>query len=123
MKTFRTRMTRAVLAAAVALSPSGAQGGYYHLDAGRPSRIEDATPMPRYELELQLALARYEAVASGVRRLRLEPTTKTTPLVRAHLNVACGTCSARFHLLVAARHQRGGAAWLTVHTSAVRPTV
>jgi len=50
-----------------------AQGDYYNRDAGRPTRIEDATPTPRYELELQLAPLRVEKLASGARRWRLEP--------------------------------------------------
>ena len=56
-----------------AVAPARAQGEYYNLDSGRPSQIEDATPTLRYELERQLAPARHEAVAGGVRRARLKP--------------------------------------------------
>ncbi|MEP6731879.1 MAG: hypothetical protein ABJE10_14625 [bacterium] len=50
-----------------------AQSDYYNRDAGRPSRIEDASPTPRYELELQLAPLRFEKLESGVQRWRVEP--------------------------------------------------
>jgi hypothetical protein len=53
--------------------PVRAQSGYYNVDAGRPTRIEDATPAALYELELQIAPARFERVATGVKRWRLEP--------------------------------------------------
>ncbi|MEO8334840.1 MAG: hypothetical protein ABI664_07700 [bacterium] len=57
----------------LAASALSAQGDYYNRDAGRPTRIEDATPTPRYELELQLAPIRLEKLATGARRWRLEP--------------------------------------------------
>jgi hypothetical protein len=50
-----------------------AQGDYYNRDSGRPTRIEDANPTPRYELELQLAPLRFETLGSGARRWRVEP--------------------------------------------------
>ena len=51
--------------------PARAQG-YYNLDAGRPGRIEDATPTERRELELQLLSLRVEQFASGGRRWRTD---------------------------------------------------
>jgi hypothetical protein len=71
-------MIRRVLSLALSFitlagSALSAQGDYYNRDAGRPTRIEDATPTPRYELELQLAPLRVERLASGASRWRLEP--------------------------------------------------
>jgi hypothetical protein len=57
---------------AVPLQPGGAQG-YYNLDAGRPGRVEDASPTARYELELQLLPVRVERFASGATRWRSDP--------------------------------------------------
>jgi hypothetical protein len=58
-----------------ALSPqlSARAQGYYNLDAGRPGRVEDASPTPRYELELQLMPVRFERFASGATRWRADP--------------------------------------------------
>ena len=47
--------------------------GYYNLDAGRPTRVEDASATPRYSLDLQLVPVRYELYASGARRWRADP--------------------------------------------------
>jgi hypothetical protein len=46
--------------------------GYYNLDAGRPGRIEDASPTERHELELQLLSLRFEQFASGAQRWRTD---------------------------------------------------
>jgi hypothetical protein len=46
--------------------------GYYNLDAGRPGRIEDATPTERHELEIQLLSLRFEQFAAGTRRWRTD---------------------------------------------------
>jgi hypothetical protein len=55
------------------LIASAAQGqGYYNLDAGRPGRVEDAAPAPRYELDLQLLPVRFEQLAGGTRRWRTD---------------------------------------------------
>ena len=58
---------------ALAATTASAQGGYYNLDSSRPTRIEDAAPTPLYELELQLAPVRFEKLATGVHRWRIEP--------------------------------------------------
>jgi hypothetical protein len=50
-----------------------AQTQYYNLDAGRPNRIEDATPTERYGLEIQLAPVRVERLIGGSMRVRTEP--------------------------------------------------
>jgi hypothetical protein len=50
-----------------------AQTGYYNLDSGRPTRIEDAVPTPLGELEAQLLPLRGEWVSDGTQRLRYEP--------------------------------------------------
>src|SRR4051812_49970316 len=63
----------AVALASLALVPRPLRAqGYYNLDAGRPGRIEDATPTPRYELELQILPLRFEQYASGARRWRAD---------------------------------------------------
>jgi hypothetical protein len=66
-----------VLAVALAVgsgaAPASAQTDYYNLDAGRPTRVEDAVPTSRHELEIQLAPLRVERFARGVSRWRLEP--------------------------------------------------
>ena len=46
---------------------------YFNLDAGRPTRVEDASPTPRYELDFQLVPVRFEQFATGARRLRFDP--------------------------------------------------
>jgi hypothetical protein len=52
---------------------AGAQSDYFNLDAGRPTRIEDAVPTPRYELDLQLVPIRYELLSNGATRWRADP--------------------------------------------------
>src|SRR5947208_12030253 len=61
------------LGAALVSSPArlGAQA-YYNLDAGRPTRVEDATPTPRDELDVQLPAFRYDQLASGARLWRAD---------------------------------------------------
>src|SRR5262245_22243716 len=76
------RLIRAVVVAGTCVSATlpataGAQTDYYNLDAGRPTRIEDATPTARRELELQLAPLRMDRIhgVSGAAafRWRVEP--------------------------------------------------
>jgi hypothetical protein len=73
MRLLTTAVLLALACNAIALTRAHAQSGYYNLDAGRPTRVEDASPAPRYELEVQLPSLRFERVASGVRRWRMEP--------------------------------------------------
>jgi hypothetical protein len=49
------------------------QSSYYNLDSGRPTRVEDAIPTPRGELEIQFLPVRAEWVGDGTQRLRYEP--------------------------------------------------
>src|SRR5918999_3144056 len=57
------------------LSPisSAAQTHYYNLDAGRPTRIEDAVPTERNGVDLHLAALRLERLDDGTYRWRGEP--------------------------------------------------
>lgn len=50
-----------------------AQSGYYNLDVGRPTRVEDAVPTPKGELEIQFLPLRAEWVGGGTLRQRFEP--------------------------------------------------
>ena len=50
-----------------------AQTQYYNLDAGRPTRVEDAVPAERYALEVLLASIRVERFSNGVQRWRTDP--------------------------------------------------
>jgi hypothetical protein len=70
-----TRSVAAFLGAIVLLATrvAAAQSGYYNLDSGRPTRIEDAVATPRGELEMQLLPLRVEWVGDGTQRLRFEP--------------------------------------------------
>jgi len=52
---------------------AAAQSSYYNLDAGRPMRIEDAEPTPRYALGIDLAPVTWEHLATGTNRYRTEP--------------------------------------------------
>lgn len=60
-----------LIALALVVSPIGASAqSYYDLDAGRPTRVEDATPAARYELNVQALPVRFEQLATGARRWR-----------------------------------------------------
>jgi hypothetical protein len=50
-----------------------AQAHYYNLDAGRPTRIEDALPTERFGLDVHLAALRLERLDDGTYRWRAEP--------------------------------------------------
>jgi hypothetical protein len=65
------RWTVVSLVALLVAAPSQGQG-YYNLDAGRPGRVEDAAPTPRYELDLQFLPVRFEQLANGTRRWRMD---------------------------------------------------
>jgi hypothetical protein len=54
-------------------SGASAQSGYYNLDSGRPTRVEDALPTPRGELEVQFLPLRAEWLSDGSQRQRFEP--------------------------------------------------
>src|SRR5918999_953274 len=73
------RCSRAATAAvALLLTPvvgvrANAQAHFYNLDAGRPTRVEDALPTERYGLDLHLAALRVERLDDGTYRWRAEP--------------------------------------------------
>ena len=70
----RVIVTAAVLAfGATRISTAGAQTQYFNLDAGRPTRVEDAVPTERYGLDIQLAPVRIERLDDGSYRWRVEP--------------------------------------------------
>jgi len=52
---------------------SGAQTQYFNLEAGRPTRVEDAVATERYALDVQLAPVRVERLGDGSYRWRAEP--------------------------------------------------
>ena len=52
---------------------AAAQSAFYNLDSGRPTRVEDALPTPRGELEIQFLPLRAEWLGDGSQRQRLEP--------------------------------------------------
>lgn len=66
-----------------------AQTSYYNLDAGRPTRVEDAVATPRGELEAQLVPFRIESVGDGTQRVRFEPKLAygVLPLTEIELRV------------------------------------
>jgi hypothetical protein len=54
------------LCAALVASPDALVAQeYYNLDAGRPTRVEDATPTPRQELDIQMPALRFDQLQSG----------------------------------------------------------
>lgn len=65
----------------------GAQTGYYNLDSGRPSRVEDAIPTELREIELQFLPFRAERLGDGTERYRLEPKVAYGILPRTEVEV------------------------------------
>lgn len=80
-----------VAAAALALSATGrdaaAQTDYYNTDAGRPITIEDAYPVERRAVELQLAPLRLERARGGAYHWGVEPELAIGILPRTHVEV------------------------------------
>jgi hypothetical protein len=62
-----------VLMTSVCAARAGAQAHYYNLDAGRPTRVEDAVPTERNSVDLHLAALRLERLDDGTYRWRGEP--------------------------------------------------
>jgi hypothetical protein len=72
----RARVSLALAAALATLLPSApahAQTDYYNTDAGRPITIEDAYPVERRAVELQVAPLRLARAAGGVYTWGIEP--------------------------------------------------
>jgi hypothetical protein len=68
---------------------SASAQGYSNLDAGRPGRVEDASPTARYELELQLLPVRFERFGGGGTRWRSDPKVSygVAPFTEVELRV------------------------------------
>ena len=63
----------AALAIASAAPVARGQVAYYNVEAGRPLRIDDATPTERYGLDVELTPLRVERYPGGLLRLRADP--------------------------------------------------
>jgi hypothetical protein len=63
----------AILLTSVFGTRAGAQAHYYNLDAGRPTRVEDAVPTERHGVDVHLAALRLERLGDGTYRWRSEP--------------------------------------------------
>jgi hypothetical protein len=64
-----------------------AQTDYYNTDAGRPVRIEDATPTARFAFDFHFPTARVERLDGGVTRTRVEPAFSYGILPRTAVEV------------------------------------
>ena len=73
--------------AATFASSAAAQVDYRNLDAGRPTRIADATPTERRALEISLTSARFERLTLGRYRLQLEPRVAYGILPRTEISL------------------------------------
>jgi hypothetical protein len=76
----------ALLALTLAASSAAAQTDYFNTDAGRPITVEDAYPIERRALELQVAPLRLERT-SGVYAWGIEPEIAVGLLPRTQLEV------------------------------------
>ena len=93
------------VAALLLARAAGAQGGYYNLDAGRPTRVEDAVPTERNAMDVQLAPLRFERLDAGTMRWRMEPKLSVGALPLTELEVRAP--------FVYTRAARGGASSFT----------
>jgi hypothetical protein len=89
-----------VAAAIAALGPwraLGAQTDYMNLDRGRPLRVEDAIPIERHALEVQLAPVTLHGVGGSRRVLTTEPalTWGALPRTQVAVGVRLATIAAR----------------------------
>jgi hypothetical protein len=62
-----------LVATLLSVRTAAGQSAYYNLDSGRPTRVEDALPTPRGELEIQFLPLRAEWMGDGSQRQRFEP--------------------------------------------------
>ena len=72
---------------AAAARPAAAQTDYYNTDAGRPITIEDAYPVERRAVELQLAPLRVARARGGAYQWGIEPEVAAGILPRTQLEV------------------------------------
>ncbi|GLC25168.1 transporter [Roseisolibacter agri] len=86
MAASRAAASLAALASLVA-RPAAAQTDYYNTDAGRPITVEDAYPVERRALELQLAPLRLERARGGTYHWGVEPEVAVGILPRTQLEV------------------------------------
>jgi hypothetical protein len=83
---------RAAALVAVAITclaaPLQAQTDYYNTSAGRPLRIEDATPLEYRGVELNLAPIRWESARNGTNRWSLHPEVAVGVFPRTQIQIA-----------------------------------
>ena len=78
----------AVLITCLALAaPVHAQTDYYNTSAGRPMRIEDASPLEYRGIELNLAPIRWESARNATNRWSLHPEVAVGVLPRTQLQI------------------------------------
>lgn len=79
---FTSHLVGLALAATAVGVPSRAtaQAGYYDLDAGRPTRVEDGVALERYGLAVQVMPTNVERMDDGTMRVRVEPKLAFAPL-------------------------------------------
>src|SRR5215211_6919888 len=84
----RAALLAAALAAlAVLPARAGAQTDYYNTDAGRPISVEDAYPVERRAVELQLAPLRLERARGGLYTWALQPELAIGILPRTQVEI------------------------------------
>ncbi|MDQ3519854.1 MAG: hypothetical protein M3466_15820 [Gemmatimonadota bacterium] len=66
---------------------TSAQTDYYNTDSGRPVQIEDAYPLERRGIEIQLAPVRLERSRRGVYHWGIEPELSYGILPRTHIEI------------------------------------
>ncbi len=76
-----------VVLLSVASTPLAAQTDYYNTDAGRPLRIEDASPVERRAFEIQAAPLRLERSRTGAYHWAIEPEVAYGILPRTSVEV------------------------------------
>lgn len=82
-----TSLSVALLSTLLVATPAAAQTDYYHLDASRPIRIEDASVVERYALEIEAPSIRAERTTDGVYRYRSEPHVSFGILPRTQIEL------------------------------------
>ena len=77
----------ALVAVAVCTVAAGAQTDFYNTDTGRPIRTEDAYPVERRVVELQLAPLRLERASGGLYAWALEPEIAVGALPQTQIEI------------------------------------